>query len=183
MGRWVRKISRRRRRTRMRSTAPPILREVMRPQRTVPVSGMRRAVNRRNRPCRMMPAARTCANSPEVRNRRARGNRSDSRSGSGVAGVVDFDALWKEAFASMAAAAVEDGASALCLHPGAESKLPFARALGWLIRAFHRTENVESVNLSGTAALVNAGHSSSGKSDAGKARYPVWPVAWARNQW
>jgi hypothetical protein len=57
-----------------------------------------------------------------------------------VAGVVDLDALREKALAATGATTVENGAAALGRHAGAESELPLARALGRLIRAFHKRE-------------------------------------------
>jgi len=53
-------------------------------------------------------------------------------------GVGDFDTLGQQAFATALAATAEDGAPALGLHPSAKAELPLARALAWLIGAFHR---------------------------------------------
>ena len=50
---------------------------------------------------------------------------------------MDFDALWQQALAPTLAAAGEDGAAILGLHPGAKAELPFAGAFGWLVGAFH----------------------------------------------
>jgi len=58
----------------------------------------------------------------------------------GVTGEVDFDALREKALATASAAAVEDGAAILGGHPSAEAELLLARALGRLIRAFHKLE-------------------------------------------
>jgi hypothetical protein len=53
-------------------------------------------------------------------------------------GVGDFDTLGQQALATALAATAEDGAPALGLHPSAKAELPLARALAWLIGAFHR---------------------------------------------
>ena len=53
-------------------------------------------------------------------------------------GVGDFDTLGQQAFATSLAPAAQDSAAALSLHPSAKTELPLARALAWLIGAFHR---------------------------------------------
>jgi hypothetical protein len=50
---------------------------------------------------------------------------------------VDFDALGQQPLAAALAAVRENGTPVLGLHAGAKPKLLFARALGWLIGAFH----------------------------------------------
>lgn len=54
---------------------------------------------------------------------------------------VDLDTFWKQAFAAMAAAAVQDGPTGFGLHTGAETELLLARALGRLISAFHNLKS------------------------------------------
>ena len=134
--RCSRQISRNLRRTRLRITAPPTRREVTRPNRVPPPAGSRAALKRKSRPCTERPSERTRQNSRPNRMRAARGNRS--LSGLGMPGVGDFDTLGQQAFASTLAATAEDGAPALGLHPSAKAELPLARALAWLIGAFHR---------------------------------------------
>ena len=56
--------------------------------------------------------------------------------------VMKFDAFWEQAFAPALAATRERGAAAFAFHARAETVLAFARALGWLIRAFHKTEKL-----------------------------------------
>jgi hypothetical protein len=58
-----------------------------------------------------------------------------------MARVVPLDALWQQAFAAALATACQRGASAFCLHPGTETMLAFACPFGWLVSAFHKTEN------------------------------------------
>ena len=53
---------------------------------------------------------------------------------------MTLDALRQEAFATALATAREGGASAFGPHAGAKTVLAFARSLGWLISAFHKTE-------------------------------------------
>jgi len=55
----------------------------------------------------------------------------------GVTGEVDFNALWQQAFAAPLTATCEDAPPAFGFHTGAESELLLARALGWLVGAFH----------------------------------------------
>lgn len=58
-----------------------------------------------------------------------------------VTRVVPLDAFRQQTFAAALATTRERGASAFRLHARAESVLAFARALAWLIRAFHRPPN------------------------------------------
>jgi hypothetical protein len=51
---------------------------------------------------------------------------------------VDFDTLRQEALATALPTAAQNGTAALGLHPRAEAKLLFARALAGLIGAFHK---------------------------------------------
>ena len=55
-----------------------------------------------------------------------------------MAGVVQFNALWKQAFATALATARKSGAAALCFHTRAKTVLLFTRSFRWLISAFHR---------------------------------------------
>jgi len=55
-----------------------------------------------------------------------------------MAGVVQFNALWKQAFATALAPARKSGAAALCSHASAKTVLAFTRSLRWLISAFHK---------------------------------------------
>ena len=55
-----------------------------------------------------------------------------------MAGVVQFNALWKQAFATALAPARKSGAAALRSHACAKTVLAFTRSLGWLISAFHK---------------------------------------------
>jgi hypothetical protein len=58
-----------------------------------------------------------------------------------MARVMPFDALWKQAFAAALAAARQCCAASFCLHPGTKTMLTFACPFGWLVSAFHKTEN------------------------------------------
>ncbi len=55
-----------------------------------------------------------------------------------MAGVVQFNALWKQAFATALATARKSGAAALCFHTRAKTVLAFTRSFRWLISAFHK---------------------------------------------
>jgi hypothetical protein len=55
--------------------------------------------------------------------------------------VMPFNALWKQAFAAALAAACQGCATPFCLHAGTKTMLTFACSLGWLVSAFHKTEN------------------------------------------
>ena len=57
-----------------------------------------------------------------------------------MASVMALDALGQQTFAAALAAAGKRGAAALRLHPGTETVLAFAGALGWLVSAFHESE-------------------------------------------
>ena len=69
-GRLIRNISRRRRRILLRSTAPPVLRDVTTPKRAGKLPPPARQPTTMNRPCHMRPFSRTEANS-ERRDKRA----------------------------------------------------------------------------------------------------------------
>ncbi len=79
------------------------------------------------------------------------------RSGLGVTREVDFDALGQEPLATALPAPGEDGTPVLGLHAGAKPKLLFARALGWLIGAFHNLGGVNSVEKSGKGSRAGLG--------------------------
>ena len=130
--------SRRRRRILLRTTAPPTRLEVMIPALVGSEFSRLSKATRRSRPWVTRPCSRTCENSRLSRRRAFLGKSSFFRSGSGVAGKVDFDTLWKEALASPLAAAVQSGASGLGRHARAETKLLLARAFGRLVGAFHK---------------------------------------------
>ncbi len=58
-----------------------------------------------------------------------------------MARIVYFHALWEQAFAPALPAARQCGAARFRFHAGAKTMLAFACSLGWLISAFHKTEN------------------------------------------
>lgn len=68
--------------------------------------------------------------------RTARGN--PSLSGFGVPGVGDLDTLGQQAFATALAAAAQNRAATLRFHSSAKTELALARALAWLVGAFHK---------------------------------------------
>jgi hypothetical protein len=51
-----------------------------------------------------------------------------------------FHAFWQQSFPSPLAPAGERGASAFGFHACAKAMLTFAGAFGWLVRAFHKSE-------------------------------------------
>ena len=83
------------------------------------------------------PCSRTLVKSLVSVSRAVLGKRWLTGSGFGVSCEVDLDTFWKQAFAAMATAAVQDGPTGFGLHTGAETELLLARALGRLISAFH----------------------------------------------
>jgi hypothetical protein len=158
----ARTISRKRRLTRFRSTAPPTLREVMNPIRVAEFGAHFRTLKTKSLPWKDTPSRFNFENSParvrrvdlgkrrrvermEIQDFPARGARRSpiaapplpDRLGLRVAGIVDFHALGKQPFSSALPAAGKDGTAILGLHPGAEPELTFARALGRLVGAFH----------------------------------------------
>ncbi len=137
-GRCRRQISLSRRRVRLRMTAPPTRRDVISPNRVSPWVGSSLMLRRRYLPCTVLPSSRTSANSRPRRTRAARGKRS--RLGFGMAGEVDFDTLWQQALAAALAAAAQNGAPTLGLHPRAKAKLLLPGALAGLVGAFHMLE-------------------------------------------
>jgi len=58
----------------------------------------------------------------------------------GVARVVKIDAFGQQSFPSTLTASGKSGTATFGLHARAESVLAFARALRWLVGAFHKTE-------------------------------------------
>jgi hypothetical protein len=52
-----------------------------------------------------------------------------------------LDAPRKQTFAAALTAARQGCATAFCFHAGTKTMLTFACSLGWLISAFHKTEN------------------------------------------
>jgi hypothetical protein len=72
-----------------------------------------------------------------------------------MAGVVQFNALWKQAFATALAPARKCSAAALCSHTRAKTVLAFTRSFRWLISAFHSSGPFESAYIRGTDSIVN----------------------------
>jgi len=58
-----------------------------------------------------------------------------------MARVMPFDASWKQTFAAALTAACQGCAAPFRFHAGTKTMLTFACSLGWLISAFHKTEN------------------------------------------
>jgi hypothetical protein len=137
-GRCKRQISRSLRRTRLRATASPKRRGVIRPKRASPAAGSRAMLKRNKRPCAECPCERTSANSRLNLMRTALGK--PNLSGFGVTGVGDLDTLGQQAFATALPTAAQNRAATFRLHSSAKTELALARALAWLVGAFHKTE-------------------------------------------
>jgi hypothetical protein len=58
----------------------------------------------------------------------------------GMPGVMEFRALGKKTLSAALTAPCKRGASAFRPHPGPKTVLTFARALRWLVSAFHKAE-------------------------------------------
>jgi hypothetical protein len=58
-----------------------------------------------------------------------------------MARVMFFDAPRKQTFAAALTAACQRCSASFCFHAGTKTMLTFACSLGWLISAFHKTEN------------------------------------------
>jgi hypothetical protein len=58
-----------------------------------------------------------------------------------MARVMSFDAPRKQTFAAALTAACQGCTTCFRFHAGAKTMLTFACSLGWLISAFHKTEN------------------------------------------
>ena len=157
--RCKRQISRNLRRTRLRVTASPKRREVINPKRVPPPAGSRTTLKRNNRPCAEHPCDRTKANSRLSLMRAARGK--PSFSGLGVPGVWNLDTLGQQAFATALTTAAKNRAAALRFHPSAKTELALARALAWLIGAFHNGKNGARKNTL-LAPRVNSGNLTGG---------------------
>lgn len=61
-----------------------------------------------------------------------------------MAGVMPVNAFGKQSFATALAAARQSGPATLGSHPRAKTVLAFARALRWLIGAFHKQQSEKS---------------------------------------
>jgi hypothetical protein len=55
--------------------------------------------------------------------------------------VMLFDAFRKQTFTAALTAARQGCAAPFCFHAGTKTMLTFACSLGWLVSAFHKTEN------------------------------------------
>jgi len=58
-----------------------------------------------------------------------------------MARVMLFDGLRKQTFAAALTAACQGCPAPFCFHASTKTMLTFACSLGWLISAFHKTEN------------------------------------------
>jgi len=58
-----------------------------------------------------------------------------------MARVMPFDASRKQTFTAALTAACQGCAAPFRFHAGTKTMLTFACSLGWLISAFHKTEN------------------------------------------
>ena len=58
-----------------------------------------------------------------------------------MARVMPFHTPWKQTFTAALAAARQGRAPPFSLHAGTKTMLTFACSLGWLVSAFHKTEN------------------------------------------
>jgi hypothetical protein len=58
-----------------------------------------------------------------------------------MAGVMPFYAPREQTFAAALTAACQGCAATFRFHAGTKTMLTFACSLGWLISAFHKTEN------------------------------------------
>ncbi len=72
-----------------------------------------------------------------------------------MAGEVDFDTLWQEALAAALAAAAQNGAPTLGLHPRAKAKLLLPCTLTWSVGAFHMLEKSRIVDIGRFSGFVN----------------------------
>jgi hypothetical protein len=61
-----------------------------------------------------------------------------------MARVVELNAFRQEPLAAALTPTRQRGTAALCLHSRTKSVLLFARAFGWLVRAFHKTAKIVS---------------------------------------
>jgi hypothetical protein len=59
----------------------------------------------------------------------------------GMARVVYFHASWEKSFAAALPAACQGCTARFRFHAGTKTMLTFACSLGWLVSAFHKTEN------------------------------------------
>jgi hypothetical protein len=54
---------------------------------------------------------------------------------------MNFHAFWKQTLTAALAAACQGCAAPFRFHAGTKTMLTFAGSLGWLVSAFHKTEN------------------------------------------
>ena len=72
-----------------------------------------------------------------------------TRSSLCMTGEVNLDTHWQQALASMLAAAGKNRTTILGFHAGTKSELLFARALRWLIGAFHKKSLISLIKKRG----------------------------------
>ena len=58
-----------------------------------------------------------------------------------MARVMNFYTPWKQTFTAALTAARQGRTAPFCFHAGTKTMLTFACSLGWLVSAFHKTEN------------------------------------------
>ena len=138
-----RKISRSRRLTRLRTTAWPIRRVVMTPNRAV-VSPARDKIPKVTcRPVHAFPSFLTRANSAVRVSREALENLKRSRLPGAihlslsVPGVMVFRSDWQQPLPTTLATPSKSGSSAFGFHPGTKTVLTLSCALGSLVGSFH----------------------------------------------
>ena len=132
---WSRKLSRSKRRARLRSTAPPMRRLVTTPSFGDAPSDSRRQLAMRQPRASRSPSRRKRAKSRFCPSREARPSRR--RPGSGD--WCGMRRLYRcQAFASGAAAVPQRGAAAFCGFAGKKPVLPLAADFRRLILAFHK---------------------------------------------
>ena len=146
-----RKLSRNKRRARLRTTAPPIRRLVTTPNRGAAPSGKECQLAIRQPSVSRCPCCRTRKKSRCCRRRAGRPSRrrlSDVRSR--LAGASGDEAGMarrlngRQAFAPHPAAVAQGGPTAFGGFAGKESMLPFASDFRWLILAFHKSNSTRA---------------------------------------
>ena len=75
-----------------------------------------------------------------------------------MAGEMHLNTLGQQPLAAALTTARKDGSAVFSFHTGAEAKLLLARALGWLVSAFHSACKFlkKSRNSTGSLSLVNS---------------------------
>ena len=100
-----------------------------------------------------MPADRPLTIGPwSYRNANLRVGRPEEKLGLGVACVMAVDSFRQEPLTAALASPREDGPSAFCPHPCAETVLTFPCSFRWLVSAFHKAKKFASCELK--AAII-----------------------------